>query len=44
VLDEPEITSYPSYDGSGVIRVRVSVIMDPDGFVLELNQLLSELH
>ena len=44
VLDEPTETSYPSYDGSGVIRVMVSVIRDPDGFILELNQLLTALH
>ncbi len=40
VLSEPEETSYPSYDGKGTIAVRVSVIRDPDGFILELNQLL----
>lgn len=43
VLDPPTETSYPSYDGKSTIRVMVSVIRDPDGFVLELNQLLSEL-
>ncbi|MDJ0928189.1 MAG: VOC family protein [Gammaproteobacteria bacterium] len=40
VLSEPEETSYPSYDGSGTIPVRVSVLQDPDGYVVELNQLL----
>ncbi|MFT7287673.1 MAG: hypothetical protein ACI87W_001788 [Halieaceae bacterium] len=44
VLSEPEETSYPSYDGEGTISVMVSVIRDPDGFVVELNQLLTELH
>lgn len=45
VLSEPEQTNYPSYDGKGVIPVMVSVIRDPDGFVIELNQLLiDELH
>ncbi len=44
VLSEPEETSYPSYDGKGTIPVRVSVIRDPDGFIVELNQLLGELH
>lgn len=43
VLSEPEETSYPSYDGEGTISVMVSVIRDPDGFIIELNQLLSEL-
>lgn len=45
VLSEPERTSYPSYDGKGTIPVMVSVIRDPDGFIIELNQLLiDELH
>jgi catechol 2,3-dioxygenase-like lactoylglutathione lyase family enzyme len=42
VLNEPTETSYPSYDGKGTIPVMVSVIRDPDGFILELNQLLVE--
>lgn len=40
VLDEPTETHYPSYDGKGTIPVMVSVIRDPDGFIIELNQLL----
>jgi len=40
VLEKPEKTTYPSYDGSGTIPVRVSVLRDPDGYVIELNQLL----
>lgn len=43
VLYEPRETKYPSYDGEGMIRVKVSVLTDPDGFVIELNQLLDEL-
>lgn len=43
ILDPPTETSYPSYDGKNTIRVLVSVIRDPDGFILELNQLMSEL-
>lgn len=44
VLYEPRETKYPSYGGEGMIRVKVSVLTDPDGFVIELNQLLEELH
>ena len=40
VLSPPSEISYPSYHGSGTLSVMVSVIRDPDGFVLELNQLL----
>ncbi len=40
VLFEPTRREYPSYDGEGTIPVMVSVITDPDGFVVELNQLL----
>ncbi len=40
VLSEPTRTEYPSYDGKSTIPVMVSVLTDPDGFVIELNQLL----
>jgi catechol 2,3-dioxygenase-like lactoylglutathione lyase family enzyme len=40
VIEEPSRTSYPGYDGTGVIPVMVSILTDPDGFVVELNELL----
>lgn len=40
VIAEPTRREYPSYDRKGVIPVMVSVLTDPDGFVIELNQLL----
>jgi len=40
VLEPPQRVSYPDYDGEGSIDVRVSTLADPDGFVVELNQLL----
>lgn len=43
VLSKPSVTQYPGYGGKGVIKVNVSTIIDPDGFVLELNQVLSGL-
>ena len=43
VLSEPFSISYPSYDGESTIEVLQSEIRDPDGFVLEINQLLSEI-
>ena len=39
----PRIIEYPSYDGTGTIPVRVSIISDPDGFVLEVNEPLVDL-
>lgn len=39
VLSKPRDTRYPSYDGKGFIPVTVSVLQDPDGFTIELNQL-----
>ncbi|MDJ0749987.1 MAG: VOC family protein [Woeseiaceae bacterium] len=42
VLHEPVRVEYPSYDGDGKIPVMVSILIDPDGFVVELNQLLVE--
>lgn len=40
VLEAPEVVTYPGYDGAGTIAVRVSTLVDPDGFTVELNQLL----
>jgi catechol 2,3-dioxygenase-like lactoylglutathione lyase family enzyme len=40
VIEPPIDTSYPGYGGVGTIPVRVSTLRDPDGFVVELNQLL----
>ena len=42
VIDEPTKTSYPGYGGKGVIPVLVSTLTDPDGYAIELNQLLVE--
>lgn len=41
---EPRETKFPSYDGKGIVRVIVSVLTDPDGFVVVLNQRLEDLH
>ena len=43
VLSEPSRTEYPGYGGKGTIPVMVSVITDPDGFTIELNELLEGL-
>ncbi len=43
VFSEPELIEYPNADGTGKIRVMVSVFYDPDGFLVEYNQLLDEL-
>lgn len=40
VIEEPVETTYPGYDGKPPIPVRVSTLRDPDGFTIELNQLL----
>ncbi|MEJ2534573.1 MAG: hypothetical protein P8008_03690 [Gammaproteobacteria bacterium] len=44
VLSEPSEVTYPNYAGDGTIRVLVSVLQDPDGIAVEINQLLEELH
>lgn len=44
VINGPTYTEYPSYDGSSVIRVNVTRFYDPDGFLVEYNQPLDELH
>ena len=43
IISPPKLTKYPSYDGDGVLRVKVSKFYDPDGFLVELNQLLDPL-
>jgi len=40
VSSEPHVTTYPSPDGKGSIAVRFSSVWDPDGYFVELNQLL----
>lgn len=40
IVEEPVETTYPGYDGRPPIPVRVSTLRDPDGFTVELNQLL----
>jgi catechol 2,3-dioxygenase-like lactoylglutathione lyase family enzyme len=40
VASEPQLTDYPSPDGKGAIPVRVSAVWDPDGYFIELNQIL----
>jgi len=40
VATEPYLTSYPAPDGKGSIAVRFSAVWDPDGYFVELNQLL----
>jgi catechol 2,3-dioxygenase-like lactoylglutathione lyase family enzyme len=42
VLRPPTDRTYPSYDGKGVIHSRVSILVDPDGHVVEYNQLLTD--
>jgi catechol 2,3-dioxygenase-like lactoylglutathione lyase family enzyme len=39
VLSEPSRVEYPAADG-GVIPVMVSMVRDPDGYFIELNQIL----
>ena len=43
VDEAPHPTSYPSYDGKGVINVLFSAFYDPDGHYIELNEVLDGL-
>ena len=43
VHDPAVEVTYPGYDGKSKIRVVRSVVMDPDGFAVECNQLLTPL-
>jgi len=42
VISEPNLVEYPAYDGVGTIRVMVSSLYDTDGYILEVNQILSD--
>lgn len=41
VLSEPSLVEYPA-PGGGVIPVMVSMVRDPDGYFIELNQILGK--
>jgi len=43
ILNGPTYTEYPSYDGSDVIKVNVTRFYDPDGFLVEYNELIDGL-
>lgn len=43
IIGGPKLTKYPSYDGKDVIEVMVTRFYDPDGFLVEYNQLVSGL-
>ena len=43
IISEPKLTQYPSYDGQDTLKVIVSKFYDPDGFIVEFNQLLSDI-
>ena len=42
VMSKPKLTEYPGYGGKGKIRVLVSKFYDADGYILEVNQILSD--
>ena len=42
IISKPKLTEYPGYGGKGKIRVLVSKFYDPDGYILEVNQILSD--
>jgi len=43
IITAPAIRKYPSYDGKSIIRVMVCTFYDPDGFLVEYNQLIDDL-
>lgn len=42
VMSKPKLTEYPGYGGVGKIRVLVSKFYDADGYILEVNQILTD--
>ena len=43
IYKPPTLREYPSYDGKGTIRVKVSIFYDPDGFLVEFNEPLDPI-
>ena len=42
VVKAPGLRTYPGYDGGPDIKVMVSIFYDPDGYLIELNQIVTE--
>ena len=42
IISEPKLTTYPGYGDNGEIRVLVSKFYDAHGYILEVNQILSD--
>ena len=42
IISKPKLTEYPGYGGKGKSRVLVSKFYDADGYILEVNQILSD--
>ena len=42
IISKPKLTEYPGYGGVGKIRVLVSKFYDADGYILEVNQILTD--
>ena len=42
VVKAPGLRTYPGYDGGPDIKVMVSIFYDPDGYLVELNQIVTE--
>ena len=41
--EEPMVTQYPAYEGDGMITVNRTTVIDPDGNIVEINQILDGL-
>ena len=41
IISAPKVTQYPGYGGEGTIEVLVSKFYDANGYLIELNQILS---
>ena len=37
------VTQYPAYEGDGMITVNRTTVIDPDGNIVEINQILDGL-
>ena len=43
ILEASQINQYPAYDGTGLITVNLTTVVDPDGHMVEINHILDGL-
>ena len=43
IQEAPHVVQYPAYDGTGLITVNLTTVVDPDGHLVEINHIMDGL-